>query len=98
MATYQELYSEANTDAALLEKVTAACQDYAATILAEASPTAGRKGFATAIRDDPTKARELLWPCLIANKALTVAQIQSASDSGILTAVQNAVDKRYGAT
>jgi hypothetical protein len=98
VATYQELYGEANSDSLLSQKVIAAAQDYAATILAETAPSASRKGFATAVRDDPNKARELIWPCLIANKAATLAQIIAATDATILTNVQTAVNNRYGAT
>jgi hypothetical protein len=98
MATYAEMYAIRLTGADLHSKIIAAAQEYATTILGEASPSAPRKGWATDVRDDPNKALDIVWAVLIANKAATSAQILAATDATILTAVSNAVNARYGAT
>lgn len=48
MATYTELYDAAKSNTALSNRITAACQDLANTILQEASPSAPRKAAADA--------------------------------------------------
>jgi len=96
MATYAELYNLRQEDAALQSKIVAAAQDYATTVLAEATPVAERKAWAEAVRDSPDKALDLMWAVLIANKAFTKAQISGATDASILTAVGDAVSARYG--
>lgn len=98
MATYDELYSAVKSNSTLRNRITAACQDLANTILGESNPTPSRKGWATATRDNPDGAvNEVIWPVLIENKANTVAQINGATDAQILTAVTSQINKRYGA-
>lgn len=97
MATYAELYQLAQESSTLRQKIVAACQDYAATVLAEVTPVTARVDWAKAVIDSPSAADALMWSVLVANKANTVAQINSATDAAILTAVGNAVTARYGA-
>lgn len=98
MATYTELYDAAKSNTDLSNRITAACQDLANTILQEASPSAPRKAWAQATRDNPEAAvAEVLWPVLIENKAATIAQINAAADAAVLTAVTTQISRRYGA-
>jgi hypothetical protein len=93
MATYAELYElRANSD--LRNKVAVAVAVKAQTLLDAASPTAAQVTWANAAISNPNgKADVLLNYVLAKNKALTVVQINAATDAGIQTAVDGAVDK-----
>lgn len=95
MATYTELFAlRANDD--LRNKIAVACIVAAETIRGEAVNTvnhANRLIWAKAVFADPiNEASRMLWAILAQNKVLTVAQITSAADTAIQTAVNNAVD------
>ena len=99
MATYTEIYDNFRGDSPVRHKIFVACQILSNTILLESAPSTNRKGWAFAARDNPEQtATEVTLPVLIENIALTLAQISSASDSAILTAVTTQVNRRYGAT
>ncbi len=93
MATYAELYElRANSD--LRNKVAVAVAVKAQTLLDAASPSAAQVAWANAAISNPTgKAEVLLNYVLAKNKALTVVQINAATDAGIQSAVDGAVDK-----
>ena len=93
MATYQELYDLAN-DSGLRNRTATAVVVAADTIRAEAGATpnnANRLIWAKAALANPSAEAARILPSVLAqNKALTVVQIQPASDAALQTAV-NAV-------
>lgn len=95
MATYQELYDLAN-DASLLNKVTTAVVMACEAIRTEAAGTtnhANRLLWAKAAMLNPTiYALPMLRAALAQNAALTKANIQSATDAALQTAITNVID------
>lgn len=91
LAEIQGLFS----DATLLPKIQAACVLAAETIRTEALSTADHTARAAwakrALSDPATEAVWVLKAVLAQNSGLTVAQIQGAADSAIITAVNNAI-------
>ena len=96
MATYAEIYDLAATNSELKNKVIVACLIAAETIRGElvtVSNHANRLVWAKQTFNDPQGAGEKMLPAVLAaNRALTSSQISGASDTGIQTAVDNAVD------
>lgn len=101
MATYEELFGLHN-DSALKNRVTPACIIAAETIRAgddtvdppwDQTNNTNRLIWAAAVFDDPRReANRMFWALLAANKDLTVAQIQAATDAAIQSNVSTAVD------
>lgn len=91
LAEIQGLFS----DASLLPKMQAACVLAAEIIRTEENETpdhTSRVAWAKKTLTDPeTEAVWILKAVLAQNSALTVAQIQGASDAAIKTAVNNAI-------
>lgn len=95
MATYNELRSLYG-DGALKNRVEVAVCMKAHAVLQEATPSAARLAWSkTALQGPAAEADYLLKYALAANAALTLAQIQSAADSALLSAIGAAVDKLY---
>lgn len=95
MATYTEMQG-IFADATLLAKVSSACIVAADTIRQEATNTANhsaRLAWAKLALDSPSAVAAKMLPAVIAqNKSLTLAQINSASDANLQTAVDAAVN------
>lgn len=95
MATYLEI-REASEDPTLLVKVMVACLVAADTISGEATSVdlhPERLLWAKSVYNDPNlAARRMMGAVLAKNKALTKAQILAASDAGVQTAVDAAVN------
>lgn len=95
MATYAELFSLRN-DSALKNKVTIAVVVAAETIMNEDGGTANhanRMVWASAVFANPgNEADRMFMAVLAANKDLTAAQIQAATDTAIQTNVDDHVD------
>lgn len=100
MATYVEL-DTLSTDATLLAKMRSAIAVAADVIRQEANTAPNnlnRKQWAIAALKDPTNAaKNIIWLVLAQNKAVTVAQINAASDATIQTAVDNVINILAGA-
>ena len=91
MATYIEL-SQLMEQTDLLRKVGVAARVAAEAIRVNGAATAAQKAWAReALENNANVSRKLLGSVLIQNKNATVAQIESASDSTIQTAVDAAV-------
>ena len=90
-----EIYALRSTDD-LKHRVQVACWIAAEVIRTEDAATANHASRLLWAADVLTfgagKAEQMLCAVLAANNALTVAQIQGASDAAIQTAVNNAVD------
>lgn len=96
MATYAELF-DLWQDSTLRNRIAVAVVDAATTILGESPTTTERTAWAAAAVVAPIPEAELImWSLLIQNEDATVAQITSAADASILTAVNTAVDSRIG--
>jgi hypothetical protein len=95
MATYAEL-RDLLRDGRLTPKIQTAIAVKAHAIMQEATPSAERLAWASAALP-PTQdaAEKMLAYALAANKALTAAQILSASDAALQAAIDEAVDKLY---
>lgn len=95
MATYIEIFDLAS-NAALRNRVTIACLVAAQAVVVENASTtnhANRLLWAKDVFVDPLgMGQKMLMACLAANAGLTVAQITSAADAALLTAVQNAIN------
>ena len=95
MATYAELYDLRNNDI-MLHAVIVAVAVSADQIRLEDIGTfnhANRLVWAKAAFANPLAVgKEVMWAVLAANNALTVAQITSASDAELQTAVDAVVD------
>lgn len=95
MATYAELYGLKN-DSALRNRVLTACVIAAEAVMNEVDTTpnhANRLIWAAAVFAGPvSEANRMFMAVLAANKDVTVAQIQSASDAAIQTNVDDHVD------
>lgn len=95
MATYVELFGLLENDA-LKQKIAIACMVACEAIRNEAGATANhdaRVRWAGEVLRSPRQMGEQMWRAVLAqNNALTVAQINGASDANIQTAVNNAVD------
>lgn len=95
MASYDELYDLAN-NTNLIHKVTSAVAVQADVIRAEPGATtnhANRMIWAKQAYEAPgTKAAQMMWAVLAANKSFTKAQIESATDTAILANVATFVD------
>ena len=95
MATYTELFNLRRDDG-LRGRIASAIAIQADTIRTEAGATTNHANRLTwaklAFQNPEARADEMMWALLAANKASTVAQIQSASDSTLQTAVAAAVD------
>ena len=92
MATYPELFAlRSNSD--LQDRSAVAVVKKAQVILDSATPTIAAVTWANeALQNPASKAGLLLNYVLAANSTLTVAQIESASDSALQTNVDAAVD------
>lgn len=95
MATYAELFDLLN-DAALRNKVAVAVMIAADTVRQEDPGTtnhANRLLWAKDALTNPKTMAQRMYPALLAvNNTLTVAQIQGATDAGIQSTVNNAID------
>lgn len=95
MATYAELLA-ASENATLNSKIRVACFIAAETVRTEATSVPNhdnRLKWARRVFADPAnEARRMVWAVLAQNKTLTLAQITGASDAGVQTAVDAAVD------
>ena len=92
MATYLELYA-LRADSDLQDKTAVAVAKKAQTLLDGATPTAAEVAWALeAIQSPKEKANSMLYYVLAANSTLTVAQIQSATDSALQSNVDAAAD------
>lgn len=95
MATYLEIF-DLKSNASLRNRVAIAIAVAADTIRAEDPATANhaaRMAWASrALQNTDAEAPRVLLAVLAQNKALTVAQINSATDSGLQTGVDNAVN------
>lgn len=95
MATYLELKSLFG-EGPLVNKLEVAVCDKSRSILAEDTPSADRLAWASsALANSQTEAANLLKYVLVANKGLTLAQIQAATDAAIQTNVDTAVNKLH---
>lgn len=93
MATYAELHA-LRSDSDLGNKIKVAIVIKAHGILAEAAPGANRQTWAEeALANPSSKLDQLFHYVLAENKGLTVAQITGATDAGIQTNVDSAVDE-----
>ena len=98
MATLLELYTLQHSDE-LKKKIQAACVVTAYAILQETAGTnlEARQAWASsAIGSTKTSAERLLRYVLGKNSNLDVSTIIGASDTSILAAVNEAVDKEHG--
>jgi hypothetical protein len=95
MATYAELRSAEENDV-LRIKVREACLVAATTIMAEATSVpnnAQRIKWAKQVFESPESAAAAMLPVVIAqSRASTFAQITTASDAAVQTAVDSAVN------
>ncbi len=95
MATYSELY-DLFANSALRNRVAVACLVAADTIRGEAPATpnhTARLAWAKLVFERPEDtAAAMTKAVLAANRTLTTGQITNASDAGIQTAVDNAVN------
>lgn len=94
MATYIELIG-LSADSTLKQRVTVACV-IAANVIATEDPAtvnhANRLEWGKRVYANPeSMSSQMLWSVLAQNSSLTVAQINSASDAAIQTAVNNAI-------
>jgi hypothetical protein len=96
MATYTELYQRMFADGSLHQKVTAAVSISANTIMNESGGTANHANrliwAAKALNDPRIEARRMLPAVLAANAGASAAQIDSATDATLQTAVDGAVN------
>jgi hypothetical protein len=99
MATYLELYALRN-NADLMQRLIIAILVAANSVRLEASNTpfhSNRVAWAqNAVKDPDVYASKALYLLLAQNKALTVAQIQSVTDTAIQTAVDELVNTLTG--
>ena len=93
MATYQEIFNLAS-DKVLQDRVTTATVKAAQGILSTTpTPAADRVNWASSVVQSPVRVgKEVLRLVLAANDGLSVAAIQSASDSAIQSNVDDVVD------
>ena len=92
MATYLELFT-LKSDSALQDRTAVAVAIKAQGLLDSATPSIAQVTWANEALENPvSKAGALLNYVLAANNGLTVAQIQSASDSALQTNVGAAAD------
>jgi hypothetical protein len=95
MATYAELVIASN-NSALMTRIAVACAVAADKIRLEADTTpnhAARVLWAReAFSDTGQAAKNILWSVLAQNRSATLAQIVSADDAAVQTAVDAAVD------
>ena len=95
MATYAELVTASNNEA-LNTRIAVACAVAADKIRTEAEATpnhAARVNWARAAFADPgAAAKGIVWSVLAQNRAFTLAQITSADDAAVQTAVDAAVN------
>lgn len=95
MATYAELYGLRN-NSALRNRVLTACVITAETVMNEVDTTpnhANRLIWAASVFANPaSEANRMFMAVLAANKDVTIAQIQGASDAAIQTNVDDHVD------
>jgi len=95
MAAYADLFNQ-RSNSALRNKLTVAVSIAAETIRVEDVGTANhanRLTWAKGVFEHPDGATEsMLWALLAANKDLTIAQIEAATDAAIQTKVDAAVD------
>jgi hypothetical protein len=89
MATYQELRGLFN-DSDLMEKTEVAVVVAANDLVGGTPTTADKAWIAAALANPSAEAQKALMNVLAANKGLSVAQIQNATDSALQTNV-NAV-------
>lgn len=94
MATYTELHTLATSQAsALQQRIGVALTIRAYAYVTAQSPTAAQLDWAKACLARPEDYSGIvLRAALAANKDLTVAQIQGATDAGLQTVVDNVVN------
>jgi hypothetical protein len=100
MATYTELRSFFN-NADLKNKISVACVIAAYSMISTGTPTLAQKKFADLVFKNPDEiAQKVLMAVIAANNAVTVAQINNATDAAILgnvnTVLPNLVDALFG--
>jgi len=92
VATYKELF-ELRADSPLRNRVSVATVVKAQDLIAAVTPTAAEITWANnTLTNAAGRAQTLLGYVLAANKSLSVAQIQGASDLDIQTEVDTAAD------
>lgn len=95
MATYTELYSLRN-DSPLRNRVVVACLVSAEVVMAEVDTTpnhVNRLAWAASVfANSVAEAGRMFMAVLAANKSITIAQIQAATDEQIQTNVDNHID------
>lgn len=95
MATYAELVTASN-NSALITRISVACAVAAEKIRQESISVpnhVNRVKWAKGAFANPTEAaRSIIWCVLAQNRAATLAQITSADDLTVQTAVDSAVD------
>lgn len=99
MATYAELRQAEENDT-LRTKIRSACLIAAEVVRNESTGTANhaaRAAWARSVYENPDLVAERMTRAVLAqNAALTFAQITGATDSGVQTAVNNAIDALAG--
>lgn len=99
MATYNELHAlrGSSTANSLIEKIAVAITVKANAISKLATPTDKQKEFAIQALANPNNYMDIVFNYILAEyKALTTAQIISAVDASVQTAVDNTVDTLLG--
>jgi len=95
MATYLELHAHVN-DSVLQDRTRVAVVVAADNIRSDGAPPANqtaRLAWAAKVMENPVlEAKRMIWAVLAANKDSSIAQIDSATDAQLQTAVDNAVD------
>lgn len=95
MATFDELLT-ASANTGLINKVRVATFVAATVVMTEdigVDNHANRLLWARTVFSDPTGAgQKMMWAVLGQNRALTLAQMTSASDTDVLAAVTAAID------
>jgi hypothetical protein len=95
MALYTDLYALADQGGALFQRIAVACVIQANVIRTETPPANSAQRLAWARRalaNPQDVATQMLWAALAQNNTLTTAQITSANDAALQSAVAAAVD------
>lgn len=92
MASYAELFDLLTRDGALMSRTSIALLVAADAIRANVSATVAQQKWATAVLSNPRAyAPSALALALVQNRNLSVAQLTSASDASLQSAVDGAV-------
>ncbi len=95
MATFEELFKIHN-NSSLINRLTVAVADVATDVLGEQQMMARRDWAEEAIINPDPQALQFIWAFLIARQAATQSDILDSSDALIKSAIELAVDKRFG--